>query len=510
MAKRMANIHGSKVYNLTSGTALPAWLSDRRKRELSKDMDFRRRIELVQDLEFPTGCQRLEVSRDGQFIVAAGVYPPAVRIFELADLSLKVERRLDCEVVDLRILSEDYSKLVFLQADRHLEFHAAYGRHFRCRVPRFGRTMEYHAPSCELLIGGAGDEVYRLDLAEGRFKAPLPVPKRGGVNKLAVNLMHGLLAAGCESGEVVCFDPRSRKQVAVLDLLPGVINSDPRAAALATKDRNDFEVRATTVAFDPMDGLTLGVGTSTGQILLYDLRSSKPMAAKDHPNGLPIKYVAFHSGNSGGGGGGGGSRDDDMAALNALEMSLGGSGGTAGATRRVVSADAKVVKIWSKDHAIKDTTNGGAGGSTGGTVSNIETPADVNDVCLVRDRRGDTGLVLVAAEQERILSYYIPDLGPAPRWCSFLDVITEELEEGLRDGELGDANSGKEDQGSTYDDYKFLTAKEVSRLMSTGCLSISELVSELVTLTAALYWITCMEEPSFSRCLYPLHWRRLK
>ena len=169
MAKRMANIHGSKVYNLTSGTTLPAWLSDRRKRELSKDMDFRRRIELVQDLEFPTGCQRLEVSRDGQFIVAAGVYPPAVRIFELADLSLKVERRLDCEVVDLRILSEDYSKLVFLQADRHLEFHAAYGRHFRCRVPRFGRTMEYHAPSCELLIGGAGDEVYRLDLAEGRF-----------------------------------------------------------------------------------------------------------------------------------------------------------------------------------------------------------------------------------------------------------------------------------------------------------------------------------------------------
>ena len=54
------------------------------------------------------------------------------------------------------------------------------------------------------------------------------------------------------------------------------------------------------------------------------------------PPGLPIKYVAFHSGNSGGGGGGGGGRDDN-AALN-VEMSLGGSGGTAGATRRVVSA----------------------------------------------------------------------------------------------------------------------------------------------------------------------------
>merc|ERR1712185_716889 len=117
MATRVVQPHGSKVYNLTSGATLPTWISDRRKRELSKDLDFRRRIELVQDLEFPTGCQRLEVSRDGQYIVAAGVYPPAVRIFDLAELSLKVERRVDSEVVDLRILSEDYSKIVILQAD---------------------------------------------------------------------------------------------------------------------------------------------------------------------------------------------------------------------------------------------------------------------------------------------------------------------------------------------------------------------------------------------------------
>ena len=77
--------------------------------------------------------------------------------------------------------------------------------------------------------------------------------------------------------------PPVAKQVAVLDLLPGVINSDPRAAALATKDRNDFEVRATTVAFDPMDGLTLGVGTSTN-ILLY---ASKQQADGDESPRAP-------------------------------------------------------------------------------------------------------------------------------------------------------------------------------------------------------------------------------
>lgn len=42
------------------------------------------------------------------------------------------------------------------------------------------------------------------------------------------------------------------------------------------------------------DGLTLGVGTATGQILLYDIRSSKPLLVKDHYYGLPIKDIEFH------------------------------------------------------------------------------------------------------------------------------------------------------------------------------------------------------------------------
>ena len=36
MAKSLPNFHGSKVYNLTSGATLPSWISDRKKRELSK------------------------------------------------------------------------------------------------------------------------------------------------------------------------------------------------------------------------------------------------------------------------------------------------------------------------------------------------------------------------------------------------------------------------------------------------------------------------------------------
>lgn len=42
------------------------------------------------------------------------------------------------------------------------------------------------------------------------------------------------------------------------------------------------------------DGLHLGVGTSTGQVQLYDIRSNKPFYTKDHMYGLPIKCIDFH------------------------------------------------------------------------------------------------------------------------------------------------------------------------------------------------------------------------
>lgn len=129
------------------------------------------------------------------------------------------------------------------------------------------------------------------------------------------------------------------------------------------------------------------MGASSGHCLLYDLRSSQPLHVKEHQNSLPVSSVAFHS----------------------------GDGTSSG--RRVLSSDGKVVKLWSR---------GGAQG-IGATLANIETQATVNDLTVATDARGDSGLLLMAAEQSRVMSYYVPALGPAPRWCSFLDVITEEV-----------------------------------------------------------------------------------
>lgn len=70
-------------------------------------------------------------------------------------------------------------------------------------------------------------------------------------------------------------------------------------------------------------------------------------------------------------------------------------------------------------------------------LCNIEPDAPINHMNIVKN----TGLLFVAAEQPKIMSYFIPSMGPAPRWCSFLDNLAEELEE---------------ETTGVYDDYKFV------------------------------------------------------
>ena len=70
-----------QVYTVSGGKSVPAWLSDKKKRSLKKDEAYRRRIELVQDLDFPEACQRLRASPDGQYLFATGIHPPRVPFY---------------------------------------------------------------------------------------------------------------------------------------------------------------------------------------------------------------------------------------------------------------------------------------------------------------------------------------------------------------------------------------------------------------------------------------------
>ncbi|XP_071403098.1 nucleolar protein 10 isoform X3 [Centroberyx affinis] len=357
---QISSVNDVKIYNLSHGKSLPEWLSDRKKRQLQKkDVDIQRRIELIQDFEMPTVCTSIKVSRDGQFILAA--------------------------VVAFDILSDDYSKLVFLHSDRYVEFHSQHGHYYKTRIPRFGRDFAYHYPSCDLYFVGASSEVYRLNLEQGRFLNSLQTDAVEH-NVCDINPVHHLFATGTTEGKVECWDPRVRNRVGMLDCALSSVTEGTEVQGLPSVSALKFN-----------GSLNMAVGTSTGQVLLYDLRSSRPLLVKDHYYNLPIKSLNFHE-----------------------QLDL------------VLSADSKIIKIWNKD--------------TGKVFSSIEPQTNINDVCIYPK----SGMLFTANEDPKMNTFYIPALGPAPRWCSFLDNLTEELEESP--------------ESTVYDDYKFVTRKDLESL----------------------------------------------
>ena len=218
------------VYCLSDGATLPAWVkSDRARRQaLKEDSALGRRIDLLQDFEFEGGTRggegtskRIKFSSDGNYILATGEYPPAVKVFDLTQLGMKYERRLGCECVDALPLSPDLGKMVFLLADRTLDFHAPYGTHYKTRVPTAGRRLFYDGARCSLLIPSAKGKVHRMDLDVGKFDEDLDL---GSPASCVAAPAHGgvpLVGFGCEDGACRFFDlraARDRKPVATLDV----------------------------------------------------------------------------------------------------------------------------------------------------------------------------------------------------------------------------------------------------------------------------------------------------
>ncbi|KAJ7234644.1 hypothetical protein B0H12DRAFT_1204736 [Mycena haematopus] len=398
-----------KVYTVNGSTAsssssLPDWLTRKRaakgkgKRAVREHVEGT--IELIQGFEFPEASNRIKTTRDGQFAIATGTYKPQMRVWDLSQLTLKFERHSDAENVDFVMLSDDWTKSIHLQNDRTIEVHTQGGFHYRTRIPRFGRSLAYHFPSCDALFSAAGNEIYRLNLDQGRFMTPLVLQDDNaeilGVNTIDINPAHQLLTFGLDgTGSAQFWDHRSRTSVGVLRL--------PRSRLISPGAGGDTSLSVTAIS-SRADGLSYAIGTSTGHTLLYDIRAAQPFALKDQGYGLPVKNVAWIEG---------GSR-------------MAGDG-------MVLSADRKVIKIWDRN---SPSTNFAA----------ITPAADLNHIHHVPG----SGLLMTANEGIQMATYYIPQLGPAPRWASFLENITEEMEDLTT--------------RSVYEDYKFVERSELKTL----------------------------------------------
>ena len=384
-----------KVYQIAASKLVPEWeraATDRARRALKKkDEELQRHLELLQGLEFDAACTKMKLTRDGCFLLAAGYHPPTVKCFDLNELSMKWQRCLTSEIVAFEPLQDDYSKIAFICSDRTVAFHAKFGAYFSTRTPRVCRSMVYEPETAELLIGGSSSDLYRLSLSEGRFMAPLSVDMES-INCLDIAPAHGLLAVGGEQ--------ESQRGGGTGKLQCFDPRSRKKAGSL------DVDDGVSIVKFNP-NGMQVACGTMGGLVNVYDLRSSEPLIIKDHMYDTKIVSLQFHSTTAG----------------NLVEDTK----------RAIISSDRHAVRIWDIDSAR--------------TISVIEPrKSTINDVC----NWPGSGLMLVGCDHSKIQSYFIPSMGPAPKWCHFLEGLTEELEENK--------------STTVYDDYKFVTKKDLNAL----------------------------------------------
>lgn len=385
-------VNNVKIYNLSGGKALPDWLSDRKRRQLlKKNKELGHRTELIHDLEMPVLSTNIVLTPDCNYMFATGMYKPRLRCYDFRQLSMKFERCFDSECVKLMVLSDDYSKIAMLQQDRHIEFHNSTGHYFKVRIPKPGRDFCYDYQNCIMYSCGASCDVFRLNLDIGAFEDSLE-SEREGFNCCLTNSDLQLTLAGSVDGTIECWDNRVSRTT--------VVKSFDCAPFSPYYSGSESDVTGIT-AMKFKDNLNLAVGTETGQVHLFDLRTNKPYTIKDHYYGLPIKTLDFHSS----------SNEHDL----------------------VMSLDEKVLKLWDR--------------TSGDTYTAIQPEKDLNSFCVIPE----TGMIFLTNEGQKMQPYYIPAIGPAPKWCSYLDQITEELEEEVQDNVI-------------YEDYKFVTMQELEEL----------------------------------------------
>lgn len=403
---KLTNPHDVPVYTISgSDTArpLPDWLARKRKRSLKNDPEYANRVELLQDFEFEEASQCVRVSDDGEWVMSTGTYKPQIHTHYLPHLSLSFARHTSSLNYTFILLSSDYSKSLHLMTDRKLEFHTPGGCHYETRLPRYGRDLVYNRRTTEALIpavgvnGDGNGEVYRLNLEVGRYMKPYQVDVGGDDFTTAGG---GALQGGINAGSVntAAIAENSHGLEAFGTSIGTVEFWDSRSKSrVALLQGQEGEI--TALDFD-RSGLSLATGSSEGMVKLFDLRNPAPLLKKDQGYGYPIQTLMHLT--------------------------------TSSQEKKILSADKRIIKLWDEQD--------------GKAWTSVEPAVDMNSVAWCKD----SGMLLTANEGKQQHAFFIPQLGPAPKWCGFLDNMVEEMAE--------------EAPSETYDNYKFLTIPELKQL----------------------------------------------
>ncbi|KAF7684579.1 Nucleolar protein 10 [Astathelohania contejeani] len=232
-------------------------------------------ISLIQDMEYTATCNHIKLTEDGTHLISCGSYRPQIKIHELKELAMKLERHMDSEPIRLEILDTNHHKLAILRDDRTIEFHAKYGVHHKIRVPSLGNDLCLNKLKADLLICGYSNEIYRFNLQQGRFIKSYTTSLKK-INSIKINPIHNLIGYVGDS-KIEFIDPRNKNIIASIEM--------------------QFH-ELTKMAYSG-NGINFCIGgsdnTNKNKVQMFDLRSKNPI--KQNLHDTKISDVLFNGKN---------------------------------------------------------------------------------------------------------------------------------------------------------------------------------------------------------------------
>ena len=401
-------------YDFSQDQSLPQWTSENPSHLSKKDLPHS--TELLQDFHMPTFCSKIWQSPNGTYIFLTGGYPPQLKCYDVNELSVKFVRHSKSHILCGTSLTSDYTKLALLLEGRRLDFHNQAGVYTTIRIPIEGRAMIFNEPYSDLLFAGGNPAVCRLNLNTGSFLNPYNAQCVDGVTSLLHIPEFRLDLIGCVDGVVRCFSPFTKNKSTHEPSNEKPVSKTLEFLSPVSKLQITEHEEITALSSDPNNAYHFAVGTSLGEVYLYDIRSARPMEKKNHFNALPIVDVQYFGGE----------------ASNSPHHAF------------IVSADRNSVRIWNKQD--------------GANYTSFECPHAISDVLLVRAGYNMTppmssqrsGVILLACDESHGGVRFVPSLGVAPKWCSYLETLSNELDHN--------------ETTKIYDDYTFVGRSDLHKM----------------------------------------------
>jgi ribosome biogenesis protein ENP2 len=214
-------------------------------------------IKSLDDLSFTVACLDICISPNGKKMITSGIYKPSLKLFDLKSGVMRFERHLVSDPVKNFFLDDDGEKFAILRNDKTIEFHIKGGLHDRIRTINQPKDAILNKFASEIYIGGNYGEINRFNLEQGRFMKSIPC---AGAERMSFSNVHGLLGAIAKNN-VSFIDPRSKDEI--------------------FSKLHDEEIYS--ICQDE-SGLKYALGTESGHVLEYDLRSTKTIRSLECDN----------------------------------------------------------------------------------------------------------------------------------------------------------------------------------------------------------------------------------